>query len=225
MRAMILAAGRGERMRPLTDTTPKPLLPVAGKPLIHYHIEAFAQAGIADIVVNLAWKGVMLREALGDGSRFGVRLHYSDEGTEALETGGGIFKALPLLGNDPFIVVSGDIWTRFPLESLMSRPARDDLAHFVLVPNPSFHVRGDFSLSGNRVGHAEHGRHTYANIGVLDPSFFEGCAPGRFPLAPIMRQQIAAGRVSGELYTGAWRNIGTPAQLAELDLELRGGAC
>lgn len=220
MRAMILAAGRGERMRPLTDAIPKPLLQVAGKPLIQYHIDALAAAGVRDIVVNLAWKGSLLRDAIGDGRKFGMTLHYSDEGSQALETGGGIVNALPLLGNEPFVVVSGDIWTRFPFGSLASRLAANDLAHLVLVPNPDFHTRGDFSLDGARVGNDASNRFTYGNIGLFRPSFFEGCSPGRFPLSPIMRQRIEEGRVSGELYEGPWRNIGTPTQLAELDREL-----
>ncbi|MFO7306427.1 MAG: nucleotidyltransferase family protein [Gammaproteobacteria bacterium] len=221
MRAMILAAGRGERMRPLTDDTPKPLLSVGGKPLIQYHIEALADCGIREIVVNVSWKGALLKERLGDGSRFGVRLLYSDEGEHALETGGGILNALPLLGTEPFIVVSGDVWTTFPFTSLRNRPDGDDLAHFVLVPNPSFHAHGDFSLRSGRVGDDDGARYTYANIGVFRPAFFAGCQPGRFPLAPVMRRRIAEGRVSGELYLGSWRNVGTPEQLAELDRELR----
>ena len=217
MRAMILAAGRGERMRPLTDSAPKPLLPVGGKALIEYHIEALAKAGAQDIVINLAWKGSMLRDALGDGARFAVRLHYSDEGAEAFETGGGVFNALPLLGTDPFIVVSGDIWTDYPMQKLFDRPHGADTAHFIMVPNPSFHPRGDFSLQDGRISEAHAPRYTYANIGVFTPEFFAECEPGRFPLVPIMRRWIREGRVSGELYEGEWRNIGTPAQLAELD--------
>lgn len=222
MRAMILAAGRGERMRPLTDTTPKPLLAVGGKPLIEYHIEALVAVGIREIVINLAWKGELLRQALGDGTRFGAQLSYSDEGAQALETGGGIFKALPLLGDAPFIVVSADIWTDYSFARCTSLPHADDLAHFVLVPNPSFHPNGDFHLAGERVTPSEGPRYTYANIGVFRPEFFAGCRPGRFPLVPVMRARIAEGRVSGEIYEGAWRNIGTPAQLAQLDEELRG---
>lgn len=222
MRAMILAAGRGERMRPLTDTVPKPLLSAAGKPLIQYHVEALAAAGVHEIVINLAWKGSMLRDALGNGTRFGVSLAYSDEGDEALETGGGIFNALPLLGPEPFIVVSGDIWTDFAFRSVGSRlsSGSSDVAHFVLVPNPRFHPKGDFSLSGGRITELKGPRRTYANIGVYRPAFFDGCRPGRFPLVPLMRAWTREGRVSGELYEGAWRNIGTPAQLAELDREL-----
>ncbi|NLG76248.1 MAG: nucleotidyltransferase family protein [Xanthomonadaceae bacterium] len=219
MRAMILAAGRGERMRPLTDTLPKPLLRVGGKPLIQYHIEALAAAGIREIVINLAWKGALLRDALGDGTRFDVALQYADEGSEALETGGGILNALPLLGRDPFVVVSGDVWTRFAFASLDGRLAPSDVAHLVLVPNPSFNPGGDFSLRDGRIG-TEGECQTYANIGVFHPSFFEGCESGRFPIAPLMRKWANAGRVSGELYLGPWRNVGTPGQLAELDREL-----
>jgi N-acetyl-alpha-D-muramate 1-phosphate uridylyltransferase len=223
MRAMILAAGRGERMRPLTDRTPKPLLPVAGKPLIQYHIEALAAVGVRDIVINLAWLGAQIRAALGDGSQFGVRIEYSDEGDVALETGGGIFKALPLLGQAPFIVVSGDVWTEYPLGQLLDprvkKLAAADVAHFVLVPNPDFHSSGDFALVDGRL--AEHGeRHTYSNIGVFRPEFFAACEPGRFPLAPLMYQWIRQGRVSGELYRGGWHNVGTPQQLQLLNEEV-----
>jgi N-acetyl-alpha-D-muramate 1-phosphate uridylyltransferase len=222
MRAMILAAGRGERMRPLTDDVPKPLLPVAGRPLIEHQLVALGRAGIREIVINLAWRGAQLREALGDGARFGVRIEYSDEGDRALETGGGIAQALPLLGSGPFLVVSGDIWSDFPFASSASRLAPGDVAHFVLVPNPDFHARGDFGLEGERVtdvpGQGQ--RFTYANIGVYRPEFFAGCSAGRFPLAPLMFAWANKGRVSGELYTGRWFNIGTPAQLAELDARL-----
>lgn len=216
---MILAAGRGERMKPLTDTVAKPLLPVAGKPLIQYHIEALASAGIPDIVINLAWQGAMIREALGDGSQFGVRIAYSDEGDVALETGGGVFNALPLLGHSPFLVVSGDVWTDYPLAQATSRLAAGDVAHFVVVPNPNFHTRGDFGLrDGRMTDEAE--RYTYANIGVFTAGFFAGCRPGRFGLAPLMYEWIRKQRVSGELYQGRWYNIGTPAQLAQLDHSL-----
>lgn len=221
MRAMILAAGRGERMRPLTDVTPKPLLPVAGKPLIQYHIESLAAAGVREIVINLAWQGAQLREALGDGSRFGVTIAYSDEGDAALETGGGIFNALPLLGSAPFLVVSGDVWTDYPLLQAAAHLAADDIAHFVVVPNPDFYERGDFGLRQGRVTEDAE-RYTYANIGVFRAEFFGGRRPGRFPLAPLMYEWIGKGRVGGELYRGRWYNIGTPAQLEQLDRQLRG---
>jgi N-acetyl-alpha-D-muramate 1-phosphate uridylyltransferase len=220
MRAMILAAGRGERMRPLTDTVPKPLLKVGGKPLIQYHIEALASAGIRDIVINLAWQGALIRAALADGQQFGVRIHYSEEEAGALETGGGVFKALPLLGAAAFVVVSGDVWTDFPLAACAERLAAHDMAHFVLVPNPQFHAHGDFGLSEGRVLDAAP-RYTYANIGVFRREFFAECTGGRFALAPLMFEWSRRGRVSGELYAGRWRNVGTPAQLAELDVELR----
>jgi len=219
-RAMILAAGRGERMRPLTDAMPKPLLTVGGKPLIQYHIESLAVAGVREIVINLAWKGAQLREVLGNGARFGVNIVYSDEGDAALETGGGIFNALSLLGPDPFLVVSGDIWTDYPLIRAAAPLAAGDVAHFVVVPNPDFHRRGDFGLRGSRL--TEQGeRHTYANVGAFRPEFFDGCKPGRFALAPLMHEWIGKGRVGGELYHGRWYNVGTPAQLEQLDRELR----
>lgn len=219
---MILAAGRGERMRPLTDTRPKPLLEVGGKPLIQYHLEALARAGIKDVVINLAWHGELIRSALGDGERFGLRICYSDEPAGALETGGGIHAALPLLGPGPFLVISGDVWTDFPLESCSRRLASGDVAHFVLVPNPEFHAQGDFGLEGGRLrDHAP--RHTYANIGVLSAEFFADRQPGRFALAPLMFEWIRRGRVSGELYQGRWYNLGTPVQLTQLDAQLRAG--
>jgi MurNAc alpha-1-phosphate uridylyltransferase len=220
---MILAAGRGERMRPLTDRTPKPLLTAGGKPLVRYHIEKLAAAGFERIVINLAWKGSMLREAVGDGSSYGVAIEYSDEGEHALETGGGIFRALPRLGPAPFLVVSGDIWSDFDYASVLSRPAPGDVAHFVLAPNPDFHERGDFGLSGERLLEDASERYTYANIGVFDPEFFAGARDGRFPLGPLMFEWIRRGRVSGELYRGRWRNVGTPAQLQQLDEEIRAG--
>ena len=220
MRAMILAAGRGERMRPLTDTRPKPLLEVGGKPLIQYHLEALARAGIKSVVINLAWQGELIRSALGSGERFGVQIRFSEEPEGALETGGGILAALPLLGADPFLVISGDIWSEFPLDSCIDRLAHADVAHFVLVPNPDFHAQGDFGIeSGRLLDRAP--RHTYANIGVLRPEFFAARQPGRFALAPLMFDWIRQGRVSGELYRGPWHNLGTPAQLAHLDAQLR----
>jgi N-acetyl-alpha-D-muramate 1-phosphate uridylyltransferase len=221
MKAMILAAGRGERMRPLTDALPKPLLAVGGKPLIEYHIEALVASDIPEIVINLAWKGAMIRDALGNGSRLGAKITYSDEGDAALETGGGIFNALELLGPEPFVVVSGDVWTDFPLSRCQSALDDADMAHFVVVPNPDFHTRGDFGLSGRRLTTTGE-RYTYANIGVMRPAFFSGCRAGCFPLAPRMYEWIERGRVSGELYRGQWENVGTPAQLHALDRRVSG---
>jgi MurNAc alpha-1-phosphate uridylyltransferase len=179
-----------------------------------------ARAGIDDIVINLAWQGELIRGALGSGERFGVQIRYSDEPEGALETGGGILAALPLLGPAPFLVISGDIWSEFPLDSCVDRLARADVAHFVLVPNPDFHAQGDFGIDGGRLLDRAP-RHTYANIGVLRPDFFAGRQPGRFALAPLMFEWIRQGRVSGELYRGRWHNLGTPAQLARLDAQLR----
>lgn len=214
MKAFVLAAGRGERMRPLTDRQPKPLLPVAGKPLIEWHLEKLAAAGVREVVVNLGWLGAQIPAALGDGSRLGLRLSYSDEGWPALETGGGIFRALPLLGEAPFLLVNGDVWTDYDFAPLLARGlVGTELAHLLLVPNPPQHPRGDFSLCEGQVGEAEP-RFTYSGIALLHPQLFEGCADGAFPLAPLLRRAMAQGRVSGALYPGQWSDIGTPERLA-----------
>ncbi len=219
MKAMILAAGRGERMRPLTDHTPKPLLPVAGRPLIAHHLEALRAAGIGEIVINTGHLGEQLPAALGDGRDWGMRIAWSPEPPEALETGGGIFQALPLLGSEPFLVVNGDVWTDYPFARLSALPA--GLAHLVLVSNPPHHREGDFALAADgRVGQSGARRLTFSGISVLRPELFAGCAPGRFPLGPLLRRAMAADRVSGEHYTGSWRDIGTPQRLAELNREL-----
>lgn len=220
-RALVLAAGRGERLRPLTLTTPKPLLPAGGRTLIEYHLAALARAGVTDIVINLAWLGDRIRAFLGDGARHGVRVRYSDEGPEPLETGGAITHALPLLGTEPFWLVNGDVWCDYDFD----RPAplaAGDLAHLVLVPNPRQHPGGDFTLAGGRVGNAPADRLTFAGISVLDPAIVAGQAPGRFPLAPLLRKAADAGRVSGERHAGAWTDVGTAERLAELDARLRG---
>lgn len=218
MKAMILAAGRGERMRPLTDNTPKPLLMAAGRPLIEYHLHALARAGIREVVVNHAHLGAQIEQALGDGSRYGLSIHYSAEG-KALETGGGIFNALPLLGATPFLVINGDVWCDYPLQQLFVR--RVNKAHLVLVPNPPQHPRGDFCLQGERVYEGEEGRLTFSGIGLYHPALFSGCAPGAFPLAPLLRAAMARGEVSGERYDGRWFDIGTPERLSQLDEMLR----
>ncbi len=214
MRAMLLAAGKGERMRPLTLHTPKPLLPVAGKALIEYHIEALAAAGITELVINHAWLGAQVEQRLGNGSRYGVRIAYSAE-NEPLETGGGILRALPLLGDAPFIVVNGDIWTDFDFSRLL-QPA-DGLAHLVLVDNPQHHEQGDFSLSNGRVGAAGTDRLTYSGIAVLHPQLFAGCRPGAFRLAPLLRAAMEQGQVSGEHFTGRWLDVGTVERLAQAE--------
>lgn len=218
---MILAAGRGERMRPLTDQTPKPLLQAGGKRLIEYHLQALAGAGFSEVVINHAHLGGQLEQALGDGRRYGVTIHYSPEGEgRALETGGGIFRALPLLGDGPFVVVNGDIWCDYPFARL--RDTHTNGAHLVLVPNPPQHPHGDFLLHDGVVGSDGVGeRYTFSGIGLYHPSLFDGCKPGPFPLAPLLRQAMTAGRVSGELYEGRWFDIGTPQRLGQLDEMLR----
>ncbi len=220
MKAMVLAAGRGERMRPLTDHTPKPLLEVGGKPLIVWHLERLARAGFRDVVVNLAWLGDRIRDALGDGGRWGLRLSYSPEGERGLETGGGIFQALGLLGPEPFLVVNGDIWLDADLAALAKPPV--GLAHLLLVDNPEHHPDGDFLLRDGYIadGPGEQ-RFTFSGVGVYRPALFAGCKPGVFPLAPLLRKAGGKGQVSGELHRGRWFDIGTPARLAALDAQLR----
>jgi N-acetyl-alpha-D-muramate 1-phosphate uridylyltransferase len=219
VKAILLAAGRGERMRPLTDALPKPLLPVAGRPLIVWHLEALRRAGIREVVINTSWLAPQLHAALGDGHEFGVVIRWSDEGPVALETAGGIIRALPLLGPEPFLVVSGDIWTDIDFGGVRLGPGA--LAHLVLVENPPHHLRGDFALTaGGEVVERDSGRFTYANVGLYTHEFFAGCAPGRVPLVEPLRRAIAGGRVRGELHRGAWCDVGTPARLAELEAKL-----
>jgi MurNAc alpha-1-phosphate uridylyltransferase len=222
MKAMVLAAGRGERMRPITDHIPKPLVPVAGKPLIVYHLEALQRAGIREVVINLAYRGAQIRAALEDGSGYGVRIQYSDEGPEPIETGGGIFKALPLLGAEPFIVVNGDVWTDFDVASLPPLAA-DAHARLVMVPNPPHVANGDFALDGDYVIESDTDRVTYSGIGVFSPQFFHDCQPGRFPLRPLLSRAIAARKLQGQLYRGVWLDIGTPQRLAQLEASLVAG--
>ncbi|AFL73932.1 N-acetylmuramate alpha-1-phosphate uridylyltransferase MurU [Thiocystis violascens] len=214
MKAMILAAGRGNRMRPLTDHTPKPLLEAAGKPLIVYHIERLAAAGFRDLIINHAHLGERIEAALGDGADFGVRIRYSAE-AQALETGGGIFKALPLLGPAPFLVVNGDVWTDCALTDL--KLDADDLAHLILVDNPPHHPTGDFALANGRVYPEGSPRYTFSGLGLYRPELFDGCSAGAFPLAPLLRNAMLAGRVGGRRHAGRWFDIGTPERLGELD--------
>ena len=212
---MVLAAGRGERMRPLTDECPKPLLDIAGTPLIGWHLRALAAAGLRQVVINLGWLGNEIRESLGGGERFGVALEYSEEGYPALETGGGIFRALPLLGDGPFLVVNGDVWTDLSFASL-SCPA-DSLAHLVLVTNPEHNPDGDFGLEQGLVTSEIRGnRLTFSGIGLYRPGLFAGCQPGRFSLVPLLRRAMDAGRVTGEVYSGIWIDVGDPRRLAQV---------
>ena len=221
MKAMILAAGRGERMRPLTDLLPKPLLPVAGKPLIQYHLEALSAAGLQDIVINHAWLGHLLPAHLGTGEQFGVTIQYSDEGSEGLETAGGIKKALPLLGDSPFVVVNGDVFCDYPYQQLGEKLLADCLAHLVFVPNPPQHPNGDFGISASGYAVAEATQcFTFSGIAIYRPEFFSTVAEGKQKLAPYLRQAMQQGKVTAELYQGVWHDIGTVQRLSELSLLL-----
>lgn len=218
MRAMILAAGRGKRMRPLTDKVPKPMLEVNRKPLIQYHVENLVQAGVVDIVINHAVFGDQIETYLRDGKDFGARIVYSAEGDQPLETAGGIVKALSLLGEAPFLTVNADIWTDFPFQQLLnlSGDISSHLAHIILVDNPAHNPEGDFSLSENRVLNEGDLMLTFSGISVFTPEFFKGCASGSKALAPMIRQAASHGQVSGSHYKGQWRDIGSPERLQEL---------
>lgn len=231
MRAMILAAGRGERMRPLTDHTPKPLLPAGGKPLIVWHIERLVRAGITGIVINHAHLGMQIEAALGDGKQFGARISYSPEGT-ALETAGGIAYALPLLGDEVFAVINGDIYCDYDFARLpmlaKQMQTRGDMAHLVLVDNPEHNLKGDFGLRDARVRPLSTtplplaAALTFSGIGLYHPALFADIVRGaKAPLAPLLREQIAQGKVSGEHHRGRWIDVGTPQRLQELDEQLR----
>lgn len=216
-KAMILAAGRGERMRPLTDTTPKPLLEVGGKSLIVWHIEKLAKAGFDEIVINIAHLGNKIPEVLGDGSRWGVKLHYSDEQNEgALESAGGIVKALPLLGKEPFLVVNGDVWCDYEFDS--SYELGDGiLAHLILVQNPEHNTKGDFSLKNEMVSNDGKVKYTFSGIGYYSPSLFKYLEYGKRGLGDLLRDTMLHDAVSGELYNGVWHDIGTPQRLEEIN--------
>jgi MurNAc alpha-1-phosphate uridylyltransferase len=220
MKVMLLAAGRGERMRPLTDACPKPLLTVAGKPLIVWHLERLAAAGFRDVVINLSWLGEQIATALGDGAAHKVSITYSREPWPALETGGGLLQALPLLGSEPFVLVNGDVFTDVDFAGLRIAPR--DLAQLVLVPNPAHNPRGDFDLAANgRITDQPGERLTYSGVAVLHPELFAGARPGRFPLLPWLLKAREAGRLGGQRHDGRWLDIGTPERLAQLDAELR----
>ncbi len=215
MFAMILAAGRGERMRPLTDKVPKPLLEIAGKPLVIYQIEALVSAGMETIVINTGRLGVQIQDSLGTGENFGVRIRYSDEGDEPLETAGGIIKALPLLGDSPFIVTNADIYTDFDYRSLPHQLDSD--AHLVLVNNPPHNPKGDFVIENGRILDEGVQKLTYSGIGLYHPRFFRNCNPGRYPLAPLLHQSAQANCLSGQHYKGYWSDVGTPERLEEIN--------
>lgn len=218
MKAMILAAGLGNRMRPLTLTTPKPLLEVGGKPLIVWHIEALKKNGITDIVINAAWLKQRLVDTLGTGEQFGVNITWSLE-DEGLETAGGIIQALPHLGDQPFLLINGDVWTRFDFADILNVQLHGDLAHLVLVDNPPQHPNGDFCLSDTQVSDRieGHAAFTFAGISLISPQLFDGLAQGKRPLAPLLREAMQKNLVSGQKMQAAWVDVGTPERLSDLD--------
>ena len=216
MKAMILAAGRGERMKPLTDMIPKPLLPVGGTPLIEWHIKKLAKAGFDQIVINIAHLGHLIPKTLGDGSRWGVQIYYSDEQESgALESLGGIVKALDILGNEPFLVVNGDIYSDYEFNPNFELQNR--LAHLVLVPNPDHNKEGDFGLEDSLVLNKSDKMYTFSGIAYYNPKIFEGISATKAPLAPLLRELVEKKEVSGELYKGVWHDIGTPERLKEIN--------
>jgi len=214
MIAMILAAGRGKRLKQITETTPKPLVEVRGQSLIERHLERLQAAGITDVVINLGWLGDQIIERIGAGSQYGVSVVYSQEGDELLETGGGIFKALHLLGDDPFLVMNADIYTDYQVVKM----SLDDeaLGHLVMVPTPGYRDNGDFNLEDGRIRNSNASTLTFGGISVYRPEFFAGCEPGRFSIVPMMRSTADAGRMQGSFYDGLWADIGTQERLAAL---------
>lgn len=223
MKAMILAAGRGERLRPLTDHTPKPLLPAGGKPLIVWHLERLAAAGFREIIINHAHLGEQIERALGDGSKWGLTIRYSPEPPGALETAGGIAQALPLLGEAPFLVINGDVYCTVDFGHFFALPVKAGHAHLVLVDNPAHHAGGDFSLDNDRIVYAQGEQTlTYAGIGIFSPDFFRSVPLGQpMKLRPLLDAAITAGTLSGECFAGRWVDVGTAERLAELDQELK----
>lgn len=212
---MLLAAGRGERLRPVTDDTPKALVEVCGKSLLERHLMRLQEAGIATVVINLGWLGSHIVDRIGSGDRYGLRVIYSPEGDHILETGGGIHRALPMLGDAPFLVVNADIYTDMPFPP--ASPGAADVGHLVLVPTPPHKPRGDFDLEGDRVVTSESPRLTFSGVAVYRPEFFAECEPGRFPLAPMLRCAADAGHLAGSVYDGVWEDVGTRERLESLN--------
>ena len=215
MIAMILAAGRGERLRPITASVPKALVEVRGESLLERHLRAVKAAGVDTVVINLGWLGEQIVDRVGSGADFGLNVIYSPEGDNILETGGGIHRALPMLGNEPFLVVNADIYTDMPLPTGLSEP--DDVGHLVLVPAPGHKPDGDFALEDDRVRNSGLPMLTFSGVAIYSPGFFAGCEPGRFPLAPMLRAAADANRLGGQVYEGLWRDVGTPERLSELN--------
>lgn len=211
---MILAAGRGERLRPITDAMPKALVEIRGRSLLERHLDSLRDAGVENVVINLGWCGDDIVERVGSGADYGLTVAYSPEGDNVLETGGGILRALPLLGDEPFLVVNADVFTDMPLPMGLGADAD---AHLVLVPKPAHKAAGDFDLVDGKLMNSETPRFTFSGVAVYRPEFFSGCEAGRFPLAPMLRECVAKGRVSGELYEGRWEDVGTPERLVELN--------
>lgn len=211
---MILAAGRGERLRPLTDETPKSLVEVGGRSLLERHLDHVKAAGIETVVINLGWLGDRIVERVGSGRRFGLEVIYSQEGDNILETGGGIFKALPTLGDGPFVVINADIFTDMPVPEVTL--ADDQLGHLVMVPSPEYRAGGDFDIEEGLIRNSSEQSLTFSGVAIYRPQLFDGCKPGRFPLAPLLRAAAADGRLSGSLYEGQWADIGTPERLEAL---------
>ena len=218
MRAMILAAGRGERLRPITDEIPKALVEVGGQSLLERHLERLGAAGFGTVVINLGWHGERIVERVGSGERYGVEVIYSEEGNDLLETGGGILKALPMLGDEPFLVVNADIFTDMPMPA--PELSGDRLGHLVLVPTPDYRDRGDFDLVDGLIRRSERPELTYAGFAVYRPEFFAGCRLGRFSVVPLVYRAADAGRLSGSVHEGVWADIGTPERLAALRAQL-----
>lgn len=226
MKAMILAAGLGNRMRPLTLYKPKPLLEVGGKALIVWHIEKLKNIGVTEIIINSAWLADVLINALGDGSQFGVNILWTRE-EQGLETAGGIINALPLLGGEPFILINGDVWTTMDFTTLLSVELEDDLAHLIFVPNPEQHPKGDFTLLDGRAFTFDQNQQgenlTYSGVAVIAPKMFDGLENGKRPLAPLLKQAMLDQKVAAAKMQGAWVDVGTPERLSRLDLQIRQG--
>jgi len=215
MITMILAAGRGERLRPITDTVPKCLVEVRGQSLLERHLEHVSKAGIKDVVINLGWLGDQIVERVGSGSEFGLNVLYSDEGDNVLETGGGIKKALPILGSEPFLVLNADIFTEMPVPNITL--GDNALGHLVLVPTPDYRAVGDFDLKGGKIRNSDTPALTFGGVAIYRPEFFDGCEAGEFSIVPLMRAAADAGHLQGSLYEGAWADVGTPERLAAID--------